>query len=60
MSMESAANAKTSQPERLPGTEGAFAISAIGTLPEPLKFGAVEVRNVGDSAKIREQFAKQR
>ena len=56
-SMEDSANAKADKSERLPGTEGAFAISAVGTPPEPLKFGTVEVTDAGDGAAIRAKFA---
>lgn len=58
-SIESAADAKPKPAPRLPGTEGAFAIRAVATPPEPPKFGAVEQRDIADGAKIREQFASQ-
>lgn len=58
-SMDSTAKAKQKPPERLPGTEGAYAIQAVGTPPEQPKFGAIEQRDIADGAKIREQFASQ-
>eukprot|EP00892_Ulva_mutabilis_P001221 jgi/Ulvmu1/1109/UM106_0026.1 len=57
-SMEKA-NAATKAPPRLPGTEGAFAIGAVSTPPEPIKFGEIEQVDIADGAKIREQFAQQ-
>lgn len=58
-SNESTANAKQKPTERLPGTEGAYAIQAVGTPPEQPKFGAIEQTDIADGRKIREQFSSQ-